>query len=130
MSSTRLSLLGRWMVMCVEFRLYFDGGTCGKSHVRLMGEMGSRGCETNSCDDGLSLMKDFRLLDWGDCFLELVHVRVIVSGWNLWNVHLSTFDGVARFGFFPIKWVSHLILDTLNGLDVGLLGDVIGLRMI
>ncbi|GJT15621.1 zf-CCHC domain-containing protein [Tanacetum coccineum] len=47
----------------------------------------------------------FVMLDWGDCFLEMVHDE--------------------EFGFF-LQMGFTLILATLDGLDVGLLGDVIG----
>ncbi|GJR83869.1 hypothetical protein Tco_0154654, partial [Tanacetum coccineum] len=40
-------------------------------------------------------------------------------------VVLSTFDVLQRFGFF-LQMSFTLILATLDGLDVGLLGDVIG----
>ncbi|GKB57773.1 hypothetical protein Tco_0913959 [Tanacetum coccineum] len=41
------------------------------------------------------------------------------------EVVLSTFDVLQRFGFF-LQMGFTLILATLDGLDVGLLGDVIG----
>ncbi|GKE64957.1 hypothetical protein Tco_1519118 [Tanacetum coccineum] len=59
--------------------------------------MGSGGCET-TCGD----------------------VRV-----SLIEVVLSTFDVLQRFDFF-LQMGFTLILATLDGLDVGLLGDVIG----
>ncbi|GJU96680.1 hypothetical protein Tco_1321436 [Tanacetum coccineum] len=63
----------------------------------LMGEMGSRGCETSRG----------------------------VSGFGIGEVELSTFDVLQMFGFF-LQMGFTLILATLDGLDVCLLGDVIG----
>ncbi|GJS82600.1 hypothetical protein Tco_0749141 [Tanacetum coccineum] len=63
----------------------------------LMGEIGSGGCET-TCG---------------------------VSGFGIGEVVLSAFDVLQRFGFF-LQMGFTLILATLDGLDVGLLGDVIG----
>ncbi|GJT03584.1 hypothetical protein Tco_0824753 [Tanacetum coccineum] len=48
-----------------------------------------------------------------------------VSGFGIGEVVLSTFDVLQRFGFF-LQMGFTLILATLDGLDVGLLGDVIG----
>ncbi|GKA79071.1 hypothetical protein Tco_0785608 [Tanacetum coccineum] len=62
----------------------------------LMGEMGSRGCETSR-----------------------------VSGFGIGEVELSTFDVLQMFGLF-LQMGFILILATLDGLDVCLLGDVIG----
>ncbi|GJW08409.1 hypothetical protein Tco_1570832 [Tanacetum coccineum] len=63
----------------------------------LMGEMGSRGCETSRG----------------------------VSGFGIGEVELSTFDVLQMFVFF-LQMGFTLILATLDGLDVCLLGDVIG----
>ncbi|GJZ50831.1 hypothetical protein Tco_0605346 [Tanacetum coccineum] len=63
----------------------------------LMGEMGSRGCETSRG----------------------------VSGFGIGEVELSTFDVLQMFGFF-LQMGFTLILATLDGLDECLLGDVIG----
>ncbi|GJX63764.1 hypothetical protein Tco_0296664 [Tanacetum coccineum] len=54
-------------------------------------------------------------------------VRQLVVMWEVVNaeVVLSTFDVLQRFGFF-LQMGFTLILATLDGLDVGLLGDVIG----
>ncbi|GJR52754.1 hypothetical protein Tco_1403275 [Tanacetum coccineum] len=49
----------------------------------------------------------------------------IVSGFGIGEVALSTLDVLQRFGFF-LQMGFTLILATLDGLDVGLLGDVIG----
>ncbi|GJY17003.1 hypothetical protein Tco_0387425 [Tanacetum coccineum] len=65
-----------------------------------MGEMGSGGCETTCGDVGIS-----------------INVRSEFA--------LSTLDVLQRFGFF-LQMGFTLILATLDGLDVGLLGDVIG----
>ncbi|GJT20470.1 hypothetical protein Tco_0890407 [Tanacetum coccineum] len=48
-----------------------------------------------------------------------------LSGFGIGEVALSTFDVLQRFGFF-LQMGFTLILATLDGLDVGLLGDVIG----
>ncbi|GJX48933.1 hypothetical protein Tco_0275778 [Tanacetum coccineum] len=48
-----------------------------------------------------------------------------VSGFGIGEVVLITFDVLQRFGFF-LQMGFTLILATLDGLDVGLLGDVIG----
>ncbi|GJV85241.1 hypothetical protein Tco_1525139 [Tanacetum coccineum] len=48
-----------------------------------------------------------------------------VSGFGIGEVVLSTFDVLQRFGFF-LQMGFTLILATFDGLDVGLLGDVIG----
>ncbi|GJV02822.1 hypothetical protein Tco_1336391 [Tanacetum coccineum] len=48
-----------------------------------------------------------------------------VSGFGIGEVALSTLDVLQRFGFF-LQMGFTLILATLDGLDVGLLGDVIG----
>ncbi|GJY58355.1 hypothetical protein Tco_0458247 [Tanacetum coccineum] len=61
------------------------------------GEMGSGGCET-TCG---------------------------VSGFGMGEVVLSTFEELQMLGFF-LQMGFTLILATLDGLDVGLLGDVIG----
>ncbi|GJR99796.1 hypothetical protein Tco_0316305 [Tanacetum coccineum] len=76
------------------FFLEFGVVSCG-----LMGEMGSRGCETSRGEVNV--------------FLD---VRI---------VELSTFDVLQMFGFF-LQMGFTLILATLDGLDVCLLGDVIG----
>ncbi|GJZ18650.1 hypothetical protein Tco_0554773 [Tanacetum coccineum] len=47
-----------------------------------------------------------------------------VSGFGIGEVALSTLDVLQRFGFF-LQMGFTLILATLDGLDVGLLGDVI-----
>ncbi|GKF30100.1 hypothetical protein Tco_0096442, partial [Tanacetum coccineum] len=41
------------------------------------------------------------------------------------NVRICTFDALQRMGFF-FQMGFTLILATLDGLDVGLLGDVVG----
>ncbi|GJV52289.1 hypothetical protein Tco_1448030 [Tanacetum coccineum] len=48
-----------------------------------------------------------------------------VSGFGIGEVELSTFDVLQMFVFF-LQMGFTLILATLDGLDVGLLGDVIG----
>ncbi|GJV45577.1 hypothetical protein Tco_1430113 [Tanacetum coccineum] len=48
-----------------------------------------------------------------------------VSGFGIGEVVFSIFDVLQRFGFF-LQMGFTLILSTLDGLDVGLLGDVIG----
>ncbi|GKD65087.1 hypothetical protein Tco_1307195, partial [Tanacetum coccineum] len=48
-----------------------------------------------------------------------------VSGFGIGEVELSTFDVLQMFGFF-LQMGFTLILATLDGLDVCLLGDVIG----
>ncbi|GKC68700.1 hypothetical protein Tco_1101298 [Tanacetum coccineum] len=63
----------------------------------LRGEMGSGGCETSRG----------------------------VSGFGIGEVELSTFDVLQMFVFF-LQMGFTLILATLDGLDVCLLGDVIG----
>ncbi|GJQ91374.1 hypothetical protein Tco_0002513 [Tanacetum coccineum] len=65
-----------------------------------MGEMGNGGCETTCGDVGVSLCKD----------LERT---------------LSSLDVLQGFSFF-LQMGFTLILATLDGLDVGLLKDVIG----
>ncbi|GJW55864.1 hypothetical protein Tco_0099949 [Tanacetum coccineum] len=62
-------------------------------------------------------LSDLVVLDWGDCFLG-------VSGFGIGEVALSTLDVLQRFGFF-LQMGFTLILATLDGLDVGLLGDFI-----
>ncbi|GKE06875.1 hypothetical protein Tco_1398893 [Tanacetum coccineum] len=57
--------------------------------------------------------------------LSLLGDRGGVSGFGIGEVVLSTFDVLQRFGFF-LQMGFTLILATLDGLDVGLLGDVIG----
>ncbi|GJU21023.1 hypothetical protein Tco_1154365 [Tanacetum coccineum] len=47
-----------------------------------------------------------------------------LSGFGIGEVALSTLDVLQRFGFF-LQMGFTLILATLDGLDVGLLGDVI-----
>ncbi|GKE98219.1 hypothetical protein Tco_0021570, partial [Tanacetum coccineum] len=47
-----------------------------------------------------------------------------VSGFGIGEVALSILDVLQRFGFF-LQMGFTLILATLDGLDVGLLGDVI-----
>ncbi|GKC94284.1 hypothetical protein Tco_1159726, partial [Tanacetum coccineum] len=47
------------------------------------------------------------------------------SGFGIGEVSLSTLDVFQRFGFF-LQIGFTFILATLDGLDVGLLGDVIG----
>ncbi|GJW75890.1 hypothetical protein Tco_0135260 [Tanacetum coccineum] len=49
---------------------------------------------------------------------------LIVSGFGIGEAVLSTLDVLQRFGFF-LQMGFTLILATLDGLDVGLLGDVI-----
>ncbi|GJR23903.1 hypothetical protein Tco_0972430 [Tanacetum coccineum] len=66
-----------------------------------MGEMGNGGCETTCGDVGVSLMYGFGELT------------------------LSSLDMLQGFSFF-LQMGFILILATLDGLDVGLLGDVIG----
>nr|GEW90435.1 hypothetical protein [Tanacetum cinerariifolium] len=67
----------------------------------LNGEMGNGGCETTCGDVGVSLMEGFG------------------------EFTLSSLDVLQGFSFFlQIGFI--LILATLDGLDVGLLGDVIG----
>nr|GFC88034.1 hypothetical protein [Tanacetum cinerariifolium] len=87
-----------------------------------MGEIGNGGCETTCGDVGVSLIgrpkklyschayypvqeasPEASKLDWGDYFLEMVHDE----------------DFFLQMGLM-------LILATLDGLDVGLLRDVIG----
>ncbi|GJT38045.1 hypothetical protein Tco_0937910 [Tanacetum coccineum] len=63
------------------------------------GEMGNGGCETTCGDVKVFLMQGF--------------------------VVLSTFEVLQMLGFF-LQMGFTLILATLDGLDVGLLGDVIG----
>ncbi|GKE80964.1 hypothetical protein Tco_1550964 [Tanacetum coccineum] len=65
----------------------------------LIGKMGSGGCETTCRDVGVSLI--------------------------VGEFALSTLDVLQRFGFF-LQMGFTLILATLDGLDVVLLGDVIG----
>ncbi|GJW50852.1 hypothetical protein Tco_0092203 [Tanacetum coccineum] len=65
----------------------------------LKGEMGSGGCETTCGDVKVSLMQEF--------------------------VVLSTFEELQMLGFF-LQMGFTLSLATLDGFDVGLLGDVIG----
>ncbi|GJU62659.1 hypothetical protein Tco_1244494 [Tanacetum coccineum] len=48
-----------------------------------------------------------------------------VSGFGIGEVVLSTFEVLQMLGFF-LQMGFTLILATLDGLDVGLLGDVIG----
>ncbi|GKA48735.1 hypothetical protein Tco_0741693 [Tanacetum coccineum] len=48
-----------------------------------------------------------------------------VSGFGMGEVVLSTFEELQMLGFF-LQMGFTLILATLDGLDVGLLGDVIG----
>ncbi|GKF42055.1 hypothetical protein Tco_0125397, partial [Tanacetum coccineum] len=48
-----------------------------------------------------------------------------VSGFGIGEVVLSTFEVFQMLGFF-LQMGFILILATLDGLDVGLLGDVIG----
>ncbi|GJS91371.1 hypothetical protein Tco_0774007 [Tanacetum coccineum] len=48
-----------------------------------------------------------------------------VSGFGMGEVVLSTFEELQMLGFF-LQMGFILILATLDGLDVGLLGDVIG----
>ncbi|GKF05220.1 hypothetical protein Tco_0035888, partial [Tanacetum coccineum] len=48
-----------------------------------------------------------------------------VSGFSIGEVVLSTFEVLQMLGFF-LQMGFTLILATLDGLDVGLLGDVIG----
>ncbi|GJT43831.1 hypothetical protein Tco_0952546 [Tanacetum coccineum] len=47
-----------------------------------------------------------------------------VSGFGMGEVELSTFEELQMLGFFLQMGIT-LILATLDGLDVGLLGDVI-----
>ncbi|GKB62493.1 hypothetical protein Tco_0918679 [Tanacetum coccineum] len=61
----------------------------------------------------LSLLRD-RDGSWGG-----------VSGFGIGEVILSTFELLQMLGFF-LQMGFTLILATLDGLDVGLLGDVIG----
>ncbi|GJT80519.1 hypothetical protein Tco_1054861 [Tanacetum coccineum] len=61
--------------------------------------------------------------DRGDCFLEMVHDEDLVV--LVWVIVLSTFEELQMLGFF-LQMGFTLILATLDGLDVGLLGDVIG----
>ncbi|GJT41414.1 hypothetical protein Tco_0941279 [Tanacetum coccineum] len=87
-------------VVCVEFGCYFE--------VELE-------CE----------QYDLVMLDWVIVFLRWFMMR---SEWFCLGeneVVLSTFDVLQRFGFF-LQMGFTLILATLDGLDVGLLGDVIG----
>ncbi|GKG16676.1 hypothetical protein Tco_0361633, partial [Tanacetum coccineum] len=58
-----------------------------------------------------------------DCFLEMVHDEDLVV--LVWVIVLSTFEELQMLGFF-LQMGFTLILATLDGLDVGLLGDVIG----
>ncbi|GKA98211.1 hypothetical protein Tco_0826105 [Tanacetum coccineum] len=50
--------------------------------------------------------------------------KIGVGGFGIGEVALSTLDVLQRFGFF-LQMGFTLILATLDGLDVGLLGDVI-----
>ncbi|GJW59229.1 hypothetical protein Tco_0105960 [Tanacetum coccineum] len=67
--------------------------------LSLLGDRGNGGCETTCGDVKVSLMQGF--------------------------VVLSTFEVLQMLGFF-LQMGFTLILATLDGLDVGLLGDVIG----
>ncbi|GJY59177.1 hypothetical protein Tco_0459069 [Tanacetum coccineum] len=57
-----------------------------------------------------------------DCHFE---VEIELSGFGIGEVELSTFDVLQMFVFF-LQMGFTLILATLDGLDVCLLGDVIG----
>ncbi|GJU87283.1 hypothetical protein Tco_1294829 [Tanacetum coccineum] len=83
-------------VVCVEFGCYFE--------VELE-------CE----------QYDLVMLDWGDCFLEMVHDE-LVSVLVLENC-IEQFDMFQRIGYF-LQRVSHSFLSTLNGFGCGLIGDV------
>ncbi|GJR02223.1 hypothetical protein Tco_0525207 [Tanacetum coccineum] len=76
--------------------------------------MGSGGCGDTVVDVELSLCKEF------GCHFE---VELELSGFGIGEVALSTLDVLQRFGFF-LQMGFTLILATLDGLDVGLLGDV------
>ncbi|GKC71488.1 hypothetical protein Tco_1117371, partial [Tanacetum coccineum] len=67
----------------------------------------------------------FNLVNVEGVWLSLLGDRGGVSGFGIGEVVLSTFDVLQRFGFF-LQIGFTLILATLDGLDVGLLGDVIG----
>ncbi|GJZ65056.1 hypothetical protein Tco_0621752 [Tanacetum coccineum] len=72
---------------------------CSKNHIQ--DKIGNGGCETTCDDVGVSLMQGFGELT------------------------LSSLDVLQWFSFF-LQMGFTLILATLDGLDVGLLGDVIG----
>ncbi|GJZ48304.1 hypothetical protein Tco_0602136 [Tanacetum coccineum] len=66
----------------------------------------------------------FNLVNVEGVWLSLLRDRGGVSGFGIGEVALSTLDVLQRFSFF-LQMGFTLILATLDGLDVGLLGDVI-----
>ncbi|GKA28367.1 hypothetical protein Tco_0714535 [Tanacetum coccineum] len=109
-------------------------------------DLGSFGEETNKITDHTKFWKNFAFIARGDGVLAIMRAVLGlesmvmmgccfvverdallrgVSGFGIGEVELSTFDVLQMFVFF-LQMGFTLILATLDGLDVCLLGDVIG----